>query len=80
MAKTVTLRLPDELYEKFKEHSKIENRTLSNFIETAAKIYVEEIEFSDHFEMKEIFTNKPLLESLRRGSKDARLKRGRFVK
>ena len=79
MSKTITLRLEDDLYEKFKEHSKIENRSLSNFIETATKKYVEEIELVDEYEMNEILNNVELLESLRKGSNDIKQRRGRFV-
>ena len=80
MSKTVTLRLENELYTKFKEHAKIENRSLSNFIETAVKKYVEEIEYADPYEMDGILTNDELIESLIKGSDDAKCKRGRFVK
>ena len=33
MAKTITLRIDEELLERFKLHAKDENRTLSNFKE-----------------------------------------------
>ena len=79
MSKTITLRLEDDLYEKFKEHSKIENRSLSNFIETATKKYVDEIELVDKYEMNEILNNFELLESLKKGSNDVKQRRGRFV-
>jgi len=80
MAKTITLRLDDKVLERFKTHAKDENRTLSNFIETAALRYVEEVELVDDFEMHEILTNAPLLKRLKKGSDDARNKRGHFVK
>ena len=35
MSKTVTLRIEEGLYKKIKSHAISENRTLSNFIETA---------------------------------------------
>ena len=34
MAKTVTLRFEEEVYEEFREAAAAEGRTLSNFIET----------------------------------------------
>jgi predicted DNA-binding protein len=80
MAKTITLRLDDKVLERFKTHAKDENRTLSNFIETAALRYVEEVELVDDFEMQEILTNAPLIKRLKKGGDDARNKRGRFVK
>jgi antitoxin component of RelBE/YafQ-DinJ toxin-antitoxin module len=80
MAKTVTLRIDDKLLERFKVHAEEENRTLSNFIETAALRYVENVELIDEFEMQEILSNAHLLKSLRKGSEDAKNKRGQFVK
>jgi len=80
MAKTVTLRIDDELLERFKSHAKDENRTLSNFIETATLRYIEENDLVDEFEMQEILTNASLLNRLKKGSEDAMARRGRFVK
>ena len=79
MSKTVTLRIDDKLYNKLKEHAKTENRTLSNFIETATLRYVEQIEFVDDYEMDEILANKDLLVRLKNGSLDFKNKRGSFV-
>ena len=79
MSKTVTLRIENTLYKKLKEHAKSENRTLSNFIETAALKYIEQIELVDEYEMKEIISNADLLERLKRGSSDAINKKGKFV-
>jgi predicted DNA-binding protein len=79
MSKTVTMRIENTLYEKLKEHAKSENRTLSNFIETAALKYIEQIELVDEYEMREILSNTDLLEKLKRGSSDAINKKGRFV-
>ena len=79
MSKTVTLRLPDQAYERFRILAQRENRSLSNFIETAASRYVEADQFVDEFEMSEIETNAELNRSLKRGVKDAEAGRGRFV-
>ena len=79
MSKIVTLRLPDQAYERFRILAKRENRSLSNFIETAASRYVEAGQFVDEFEMSEIETNTELNRSLKRGIKDAKAGRGRFV-
>ena len=79
MSKTVTLRIEDNLYEKLKEHSKSENRNLSNFIETAVINYIEQIELTDEHEMRDILSNSELLKRLNNGSLDAADKRGRFV-
>jgi len=79
MSKTVTLRIENTLYKKLKEHAESENRTLSNFIETATLNYIEQIELVDEYEMKEIISNANLLERLQRGSSDAVSKKGKFV-
>ena len=79
MSKTVTLRLAEPTYERFRTLAERENRPLSNFIETAASRYVETEQFVDEFEMAEIEANPELRRSLKRGIKDAKAGRGRFV-
>ena len=79
MSRTVTLRLPDQTYERFRILAERDNRPLSNFIETAATRYVEAEQFVDDFETREIESNGELQRSLKRGIKDAEAGRGRFV-
>ena len=79
MSKTVTLRLSDQTYERFRTLAERENRPLSNFIETAASRYVETELFVDEFEMQEIQTNIALNRSLTQGVEGAKAGRGRFV-
>jgi len=79
MSKVVTLRLPDQAYERFRILAERENRSLSNFIQTAVSRYVEAGQFVDEFEMAEIETNTELNRSLKRGVNDAKAGRGRFV-
>lgn len=79
MSKMVTLRLPDEVYQRLRVLAERENRPLSNFIETATLRYVETEQFADEFEMEEIRGNADLNHSLQRGIKDAKAGRGRFV-
>ncbi|HXV62680.1 MAG TPA: ribbon-helix-helix protein, CopG family [Vicinamibacteria bacterium] len=79
MAKTVTLRLDDEVYEELREAAEAENRPLSNLIETAALARIREQQFVDDAEMAEIRGNERLLERLKVGSKQARRRKGRFV-
>lgn len=79
MSKTLTLRLDDESYQLFAAAAKAENRSIANLIETAALSRLRELEFVDDFEMAEIRSNESLLERLKRGSEDARQRRGRFV-
>ena len=79
MPKTVTLRLNDGIYHVFRKLAEEENRTLSNFIETAALRYLEESENIDDIEMAEIRNNRSLNQSLKRGLADAKQKKGNFV-
>lgn len=79
MSKTVTLRLDDNIYHMFRSLAKSDNRPLSNYIETAALRFVESSDFVDEFEMEEIRENADLNRSIKRGLKDEKDKRGRFV-
>ena len=79
MSKTVTLRLQEKVYEKFKQLAEADNRPLSNFIETAALRFIEEQQYADEFEMAEIKGNIDLNRSLDRGLRDAKARRGKFA-
>lgn len=79
MSRTVTLRLGDDVYGKLRSWAERDNRPLSNFIETATMRFIEEREVVDEFEMAEISGNKALDASMKRGFKDAKAGRGRFV-
>ncbi len=79
MSKTVTLRLDDQVYQMFKNLAKDDNRSLSNFIETAALNFVEEHDIIDEFEMEEIRNNTILNKSIQNGLSDAESGQGRFV-
>ena len=80
MPKVVTLRLSDDVYHLFDHYAKDDHRTLSNFIETAARRYIEQnIEYADEFETNEISNNSALNESIKRGVQDAGNKKGHFV-
>ncbi len=79
MSQTVTLRLDDSVYKRFKAMANHDNRPLSNFIQTAALRFVEQHEVVDEFEMAEIRDNEPLNHSIKSGLRDAKTKRGRFV-
>jgi len=79
MSKTVTLRLDEAVYGKFRNWARRDNRPLSNFIETAALRFIEEHEVVDEFEMAEIEGNDALEKSIKRGLKDVKAKRGHLV-
>ena len=79
MAKVVTLRLDDQVYEELRQAAAAENRPLSNLIETAAVSRIREQQFVDDAEMAEILGNEKLLARLRAGSREAHRRKGRFV-
>ena len=79
MSKTVSLRIDEELYNSLKVHAEAENRSISNFIETATMRYIEEVEYADDFEMENILSNEGLVERIKQGTEDARSGRGRLV-
>ena len=79
MSKTITLRVPDETYKKIHLHAQSDNRTLSNYIETALLRQLEEESYVDSFEMEEIQNNPELMERLKKGSRDARRMKGKLI-
>jgi predicted DNA-binding protein len=79
MSKTITLRLSETIYHAFKTMAEQENRPLSNFIETATIRYMNEIEFADEAEMKEINGDKKLKSAITRGWNDYRNGRGEYL-
>jgi len=79
MSKTVTLRLNDETYEFFRAAASAQNRPLSNLIETAALAQIREEQFVDDHEMAGIRADERLQARLKKGSKAAAERKGRFV-
>ena len=79
MSKTITLRLSEENYEKYKKLADRDNRPISNFIETAVKRFIEHNIDVDEFEMEEIRNNNELNKSLKKGLSDMKLNKGRFI-
>ncbi len=79
MPKTITLRLSDEIYEKFSRAAAEDNRSIANLIETLALRKLDEEILADDFEMQEIFSNDQLLRKLEKGHGDVIMKKGRMV-
>jgi predicted transcriptional regulator len=76
MSKVVTIRLGEEPCRRTKAAAQADNRPISNFMETAALRFLEQVEFVDEREMAEIRADKKLLKNLRAGSTD--IKKGRY--
>jgi predicted DNA-binding protein len=79
MSKTITLRLSEENYKKYKKLAERDNRPISNFIETAVKRFIEDNIYVDEFEMEEIRKNAELNKSLLRGLSDMKSKKGKLI-
>jgi hypothetical protein len=79
MPKTVTLRIDNETYTAFVKRARAQNRSLANFIETAVKEHILEAEFVKDSEMAEILADDRLVYRLRRGSRDAKRKKGTMI-
>lgn len=74
MAKTLTLRVEDDVYNIFKKAAEGDRRTISNYLECAALAYItNEMHVSDE-EMKDIMKFAP---SLRKGLNE--VKKGKYT-
>lgn len=79
MPKTVTIRIDDGTYRSFTKRARAENRSLTNFIETAVKEHIRERDFVDDPEMAEILANEEIVRRLKKGSRDVARKRGAMI-
>jgi len=70
MPKTITLRVPDNVYDVFKKAATGERRSISNFIEYATLNYLVEETYIYDSEMQEILNDKHLINDLNKGLKD----------
>ena len=71
--------MDDETYHAFVNRAKAENRSVANFIENAVKTHIREHDFVDDMEMAEILANERLLARVKRGSQQARRRKGTVV-
>jgi predicted transcriptional regulator len=73
MAKTITLRVDDNIYNTLKRAADGDRRTISNFIENATINYIFNNNIVDDIEMKEIIFFK---RDIKKGIDD--IKKGRY--
>jgi hypothetical protein len=76
MAKTITVRVDDSIYNKIKSAADSERRTISNFIEYATLSYVENSCFVEDEEMKDILEDRDLIDNLKQSLED--IKEGKY--
>jgi uncharacterized protein (DUF1778 family) len=79
MPKTLTVRMDDATYSLIAEAAEADNRSVSNFIETAARQKALSEIFVSDSEMADIRADRKLVSQLKRGSQAAAKRRGRFV-
>ena len=79
MTKTITLKLQENKYQRFKQLAECDNRSISNFIENAALRFIEQEEYLDDFENDEILTNKELMSSIQRGYEQSLQRKGKLI-
>jgi uncharacterized protein (DUF1778 family) len=79
MAKTLTVRMDDATYRLIAEAAQADNRSISNFVETAARQKAAADILVSESEMAEIRADRGLARRLLRGHRDARARRGKFV-
>ena len=77
--KTITLRLQQNKYQRFKQLAEYNNRSISNFIENAALRFIEEEEYLDDFENDEILSNKELMGSIQQGYEESIEGKGKLI-
>ena len=79
MPKTLTVRIDDASYRLIAEAAQADNRSVSNFIETAAKQKAMAEILVSEAEMSEIRGDRSLAGRLKRGHRDAQKRRGQFA-
>ncbi|RPJ09235.1 MAG: CopG family transcriptional regulator [Spirochaetaceae bacterium] len=76
MAKTITIRIEDNVYDLFKTAADGDRRTISNFIEYATLAYLTNDVYVSDEEMNEILNDKDLVNSIKSGKAD--YKKGKY--
>jgi uncharacterized protein (DUF1778 family) len=79
MPKTLTVRIDDATYALIADAAAADNRSVSNFIETAARERAIQEILVPEVEMSEIRDDAKLVSRLKRGHRDAAARRGRFA-
>ncbi len=79
MPKTLSVRIDDATYRLIAEAAASENRSVSNFIETADRQRAAAEIFVAEEEMSEIRSDKDLQRRLKSSRRDVASRRGRFV-
>jgi hypothetical protein len=79
MAKTVTIRIEDEIYDLFRKAADGEHRSISNFIEYATLSFLSSETYVTDNEMEDILKDKKLIKNLKNGLSDVENGKYRIV-
>jgi len=79
MAKTVTMRIEDDVYDLFRKAADGEHRSISNFIESATLSYLSSETYISDNEMEDILKDKNLIKNLKNGLADVEKGKYRIV-
>ena len=79
MYRTITVRLKDEDYQKIALASRHEHRPISNLMTFMTLMQIEKSGLVDAVEMSQIIEDKRLSERLKRGHREAKQFKGKFV-
>lgn len=77
MAKTITIRIDDELYKNIKNAADSEHRSISNYIENATRSYIFNENFVSDEEMEDILKNKGFITSIKASLDD--IEKGKYT-
>lgn len=77
MAKTITIRIDDELYNNIKNAADSEHRSISNYIENATRSYILNENFVSVEEMEDILKNKGFITSIKASLDD--IEKGKYT-
>jgi len=79
MSRIITLRLSDEEYEKISNFATVEHRPISNFITALVMRDIAEAYYVDSIEMSQIKSDSNLMGKLKRGSEQAKKRKGKLI-
>jgi hypothetical protein len=77
MAKTITLRIEDELYHNIKKAADSEHRSIANYIENATRSYIFKENFVSDEEMEDILKNKSFIANIKASLDD--IEKGQYT-
>lgn len=77
MAKTITIRIDDELYNNIKKAAGSEHRSIANYIENATRSYILKENFVSDEEMEDILKNKAFITNIKASLDD--IEKGKYT-